>query len=1437
MGQQQQNNPKPNARKRTGPVRRALRLLALAIVVLFGVSVIGHTIIIREVAERTLARQVGCSVSIGTARIGPGGSIVLRDVRLRAPGVPGAGGVFLESASATAEIDWTTLLAGGQGVRRIRLVDPVVRLSQDAQTGQLNLLRVGGAGGGTSGGAGRTVTPLPEVEFVSGRVEFGEHSAGVYSALASIPVEGQVRVPSIAIPEYEIDLVEVVEPNGSGGPGDHAGRPPMRLTGDFNVESLTGELRMVDLDLDHWRGWSAPIEARALWKQLDIRGRIAEASFTASKDSSVTAWFKLDGVRLTAPIEAPGLDASLIRASDVDGVIRFTPGGLSAELVGIVEDLPVKMEFKTDGLRVTAPLSCTITTDRFRVIENPGLLRFIPAEARDLFDKFGGPTGEVSGYVTLSRGAPLGSEPAPIVARGELRIEDGRGEAEAFPYLVEQISGAVRFDENIIELIDIRGVSPTGATLIASGTIAPPTEGTEVNVEMKLGGIPTDEALERAMPAEARRVLRTLIHEPALDELRDRGLLLTGADRAALEQRRGAIEGELEQNQPGGDGSAVKRVELLRESAAIDRRLQTPVFDVGGLAEATVLMERHGSTDELHTTIDIRLERAGLLPEPFPYPFIAKNFNVVVTPEGATATAEQLDGLTGARADLIAAITFPDTDSGEPGATLIDIDIEHAPFDRLLLAATPSPGGAGAGNLFDALTGLDVGGELTGAIVIDSAEPDGFRADLRLRDLRLTLPGSLGGEQQAVEVTGLRGPMTVTDTRVVVGPITGDFRGSPVTVRGLWREPEPGAGPSPIHAEVELDGFNLATRVDPVIELLGEGAAARWATLRDSRSITGELDLTTSIELLPGRSPKVRTTLRNIKDLSFVAYGGPVEIDRLSGEIVADAGGLRLLNCAGQALLDGRLTGLLTVNGAYGFDELGAMNLDATLTRTEFDAAFLNRLSNAEEAPESLRHWLDERRPSGITDILLLARRDPGEALDWSLELTPRVLDIRTGEDTLTLRGSGDSVVVRADGGWIEHLHLEGESLSIDLSGSWRYGDRAAVDLDFTMGADHLTPAMQALMPDDVAGLFQSLEIGINDKWRLTRGELRWRTDSQRFVGEAEFTGLSGNPGIDITDAVGRAVMLIDRSEEQADPEIEIEITTDRMRLAGVGMTDGALSLHTVDLPGRLLIDQLTANAHGGRVTGLVTIDTTTQASMLGGDDAPDGVWYEAGFDFAGVEVESLLNEVATIAGDTDGKTGGETTPIEGFTGRFDGRLTVAGSINDERTRRGRGVFRIQGGELLMAPLMVPIIELSNLRAPSGESLERADAEVYIDGPLVHVEQLRVRSDSISIIGTGAVTWPGLDLQMSFNSRSNYRVPILSDLVEGLRNGLITTVVTGTFLSPEFRTETLPGTKPAFDEMIGSDETRSDKETGPIRRSAGAEGVSSVLPTRPPDTP
>jgi hypothetical protein len=90
-------------------------------------------------------------------------------------------------------------------------------------------------------------------------------------------------------------------------------------------------------------------------------------------------------------------------------------------------------------------------------------------------------------------------------------------------------------------------------------------------------------------------------------------------------------------------------------------------------------------------------------------------------------------------------------------------------------------------------------------------------------------------------------------------------------------------------------------------------------------------------------------------------------------------------------------------------------------------------------------------------------------------------------------------------------------------------------------------------------------------------------------------------------------------------------------------------------------------------------------------------------------------------------------------------------------------------------------------------------------------------------MGDGTVTLPDMTLDMRFNSRSNKRVPLLSDMYEALRDEFLTTRVRGTVAEPDIRSETLTTTR----SILGSLFDPGRGLTGSIRSDASARREQS----------
>ena len=164
------------------------------------------------------------------------------------------------------------------------------------------------------------------------------------------------------------------------------------------------------------------------------------------------------------------------------------------------------------------------------------------------------------------------------------------------------------------------------------------------------------------------------------------------------------------------------------------------------------------------------------------------------------------------------------------------------------------------------------------------------------------------------------------------------------------------------------------------------------------------------------------------------------------------------------------------------------------------------------------------------------------------------------------------------------------------------------------------------------------------------------------------------------------------------------------------------------------------------------------------------------------------------------GGAGEQPAPVD--RGRLDGSFSVAGILGKPASRRGRGLLRVQDGEVLNMPAVVPILRLSNLQPPVNERVGFAYADFYIQGEKLRFDEFTLQSKSLAIDGRGTLTWPDLGVEMRFVTRSLSRIPLLTDLLEGVRDEFVTTTVSGTLFDPQLKYEQLSATRQAIDQMF-----------------------------------
>src|SRR5262249_46146590 len=142
-------------------------------------------------------------------------------------------------------------------------------------------------------------------------------------------------------------------------------------------------------------------------------------------------------------------------------------------------------------------------------------------------------------------------------------------------------------------------------------------------------------------------------------------------------------------------------------------------------------------------------------------------------------------------------------------------------------------------------------------------------------------------------------------------------------------------------------------------------------------------------------------------------------------------------------------------------------------------------------------------------------------------------------------------------------------------------------------------------------------------------------------------------------------------------------------------------------------------------------------------------------------------------------------------------------------------------------PFATRLIEMSNLAPPGNTPLDFARASFYMEGGLISFEDISIFSASVEILGYGTMTWPGQVLDLRFGSRAARPVPILSKLLQGIREQLLTTTVTGKLGEQQIRVQQLPGPRRMLGRAVGSPESSQSRRLDEIegRTSPGPRPI------------
>ncbi|MGH7242598.1 MAG: hypothetical protein ACREJD_04205 [Phycisphaerales bacterium] len=1442
----------PKAKKRR--VRRFFIALAWLVSISIGIYYsLTQGFLGRWIIESILSNRVGAIAYLDAIHIHKNGRTDLYGLKFRVADVPGKPGTFFEARRLEVDLDTTNWMRGDIGLQAVAADGIIARISQDSETDAVNIQSWRPPSGG---GVGR----LPRVVVRSGMIEFCENKGKELTILKSFEVRGDVtpdNADSVTINFKEIRR----------GP-DQTEKLGMAVGGTINPSGV--ELVLTNVSLNDWPAESVPSRLRPIFTELALAGEISRTrlQYSFRQEPGGSPEDAINGVAATLEfnnlgVSLPGISEQqpivahipsktvaasdplrLMRVEADRGTITFAGGRTEARLGGNIEGVPYTVQAIYRGTTTQSPFEAVFTLGEFDLQRDSPILRFATPLVLERLQDFGHPVGKVRGQIVLSRAA--GKD---IQYRGEVRMREGVAAFHRFPYQFQNLRALVTFTGDEVVIHRVEGDAPNGASIVAEGRIAPPTADAAVLVKVRAENVPIDHKVEEAMGPKRSKLIRRIFNREKYDDLLARGEIRKPPLHAAQEEQ-------------------------------IDEADAPPIFALGGRASIDVSVTRDpgAGIDPWHDTVIVDIAKAGLLAERFPYPLVGENVRAVITDGLVHLERVKFQGLRGGTvlvtADLDAS-RRPD-DAPDPDPT-IRVEATDFAVDGLLVQALPDKSERGL-SARSVVSALGLTGSIDAlAILTPSAKQDlGVRVEITPRTLeaipRLRVPAiprddaPLAGE---VVLHSLKGKIVVDDDLLQID-LTGtaaretsleNVDGMPAGSPFVLKTDADTASTRPSTVMFRSKHLDLSLPLEGVLAIVAPSSASTLSDLRETYEPRGTLDLKVDALVTPDRTD-ASIDLNSIRGAHITLPPIPGAPSGHEIEITNSSGNLRIRPGDG-----GRPTSVEFSN--FRADVFSAGVPDGTIGGNGVAALVRGSLAHPEGAPSSLKlEWSNAQIGSplcrwiGATVLGELAgdlheRHDPQGPFDLTLSVlpggtTPDILgEIRPRSLRLTM---SDGVVdfphiqgfARFDRRSVtfEKAILDADRWNIAVSGMWKRDDSGRSEGSAHLAIDSLgIPAdLVAAAPAGVCDALRDLKVKATGQvlipsldvqawWDSAPGDdSKGRPDRLKASGKLVIEGGSADVGVDVTNASGSVDFEAFREGRDAPLRYDLSGAFGELLLAGVELTEARVRVVNGEKPGETFVPSLSGDCHGGRLTGQASVFPT------GGDrDSPDRD-FDVRIALSGVTLGPLIDDLRQkIASDrpsdaTALRPASESSAAASAarsTARLDVGVSLTGTLGKPETRRGRGTASAGQGTLVSLPLVIRLVEASNLMLPLGEPLDLLQASFFMQSNTISFEELSIFSASVEFLGFGTLTLPNMDLDMVFRHKATHRIPIVGHVLEGLRNELVTTTVGGTLANPSFGVSSMRGTRNLLGRIFGGPPDAQDRRMEELERR-GQRGSDRV---------
>ena len=215
---------------------------------------------------------------------------------------------------------------------------------------------------------------------------------------------------------------------------------------------------------------------------------------------------------------------------------------------------------------------------------------------------------------------------------------------------------------------------------------------------------------------------------------------------------------------------------------------------------------------------------------------------------------------------------------------------------------------------------------------------------------------------------------------------------------------------------------------------------------------------------------------------------------------------------------------------------------------------------------------------------------------------------------------------------------------------------------------------------------------------------------------------------------------------------------------------------------GYLIVKDLLANAHGGRVAGYAEI-------LLA-----EPLQYGIRLDVQGVRLEELFPK-----GSSSGRS-----PARGV---LDGRLELTTVAGQPERRRGAGVIRISKASIYQLPVVLGFLHVIYIALPGESALADGYLTYRVRGDRLIFDEIHLSGPAMSFVGSGTVNLGTDRLALNLFAYTGPpgklpRIAGLDELLSGIIRELMEVQVRGTLANPQYRTVPLRSLDAAIRRLV-----------------------------------